>query len=110
MIRPCPLLLLQRISSIPKEDLPPAARDRQIDSLTKDAVQDGAFDYYSDSRPEPDRIKIETINSGSDEGNLLMFRDSFGNALISFFGGYLFLLRLFEAGALSDGLAFRGGF
>ena len=54
------------------------------DSLTKDAVQDGAFDYYSDSRPEPDRIKIETINSGSDEGNLLMFRDSFGNALYPF--------------------------
>ena len=43
-----------------------------------------AFDYYSDSRPEPDRIKIETINSGSHEGNLLMFRDSFGNALYPF--------------------------
>ena len=31
------------------------------DSLTKDAVQDGAFDYYSDSRPEPDQNRDDQL-------------------------------------------------
>lgn len=40
-------------------------------------------DYYSEDAPAPDSIKIETVCERG-EGNLLMFRDSFGNALYPF--------------------------
>ncbi len=43
----------------------------------------GADSYYSDDKPPYDSIRLETVCENA-EGNLLMFRDSFGNSLYPF--------------------------
>ncbi len=56
--------------------------------------------YYSKDAPQSDSIKIET-RGGRTEGRLLMFRDSFGNAL------YPFLADTFSEAAFSRLMPYR---
>ena len=69
-------------------------------SEEKTEAEINGTDYYSENRPPEDNIKIETV-SGEDTGNLLMFRDSFGNAL------YPFMADTFSYSAFSRLIPYR---
>ena len=68
--------------------------------MSPEAADGSGIDYYSDDRPPEDNIKIETV-SDKDTGNLLMFRDSFGNAL------YPFMADTFSYSAFSRLIPYR---
>ena len=74
----------------------PAARDDETD-----CVFGGALDYVREGKDtRPDSITINTSSSGGD-GTLLMFRDSFGNAL------YPYLADSFAAARFSRATAYN---
>lgn len=60
----------------------------------------GAESYYSDDKPPYDSIRLETVCENT-EGNLLMFRDSFGNSL------YPFMAESFEHAVFSRQIPYR---
>ena len=59
-----------------------------------------AADYYSEEAPAEDSIRIDTFREGG-AGSLLMFRDSFGNAL------YPFMADTFESATFSRLMPYR---
>ena len=60
-----------------------ASEADRADYYSENAPAADRADYYSENAPAPDKIKIETVCERG-EGSLLMFRDSFGNALYPF--------------------------
>ena len=68
-----------------------------LDSRTGEAMN---ADYYSEDAPADDSIRIDTFREGA-AGSLLMFRDSFGNAL------YPFMADTFENATFSRLMPYR---